>query len=166
MLIRGKMVSGDKRSGKLVLVAHCALNQNSRALGLAEESGAMVDIVNVLVRNEVGIVQMPCPELAFAGALRKPQTREQYDNVAYRQHCKKLAEEIIKQAQEYEEHGIRLRLVIGISKSPSCGVGKPGILVEGLRAAMEARRMKVPMCDVSHECSKLRLREIEQLIRG
>ena len=148
------------------MVAHCVLNQSSRALGLAGESGAMADIVNVLVQNEAGIIQMPCPELAFAGVLRKPRTKEQYDNIAYRQHCKKLAEEAIKQAQEYEKHGIRLRLVVGISKSPSCGVSRPGILIEELRGAMQAKRMKVAMRDVSCECSKLRLREIEHLIRG
>ena len=158
-------MSRDKRSGKLVLAAHCVLNQNSRALGLAEEPGALAKIVNVLVRNEAGIIQMPCPELILAGALRNPQTKEQYNNVAYRQHCKKLAEETIEEAQEYEKHGIRLRLVIGISRSPSCSVSKSGILIKELRAAMEARRMKVPMRDVSYECSEPRLREIEQLIR-
>jgi len=36
----------DKRSGRIAVVAHCILNQNSRVLGLAERSGARAKVVH------------------------------------------------------------------------------------------------------------------------
>jgi len=53
----------DKRSGKIALIAHCILNQNSRASGLAERSSVITEILKFLVQNEIGVIQMPCPEL-------------------------------------------------------------------------------------------------------
>jgi predicted secreted protein len=65
----------DKRSGKIALIAHCILNQNSRASGLAERSSVITEIAEFLIRNEIGIIQMSCPELAYAGVSRQPQLK-------------------------------------------------------------------------------------------
>ena len=35
----------DKRSGKIAIVAHCILNQNSRVSGLAKRSSIITEIV-------------------------------------------------------------------------------------------------------------------------
>ncbi|MGC9346405.1 MAG: CD3072 family TudS-related putative desulfidase, partial [Candidatus Bathyarchaeales archaeon] len=85
----------DKRSGKIAIVAHCILNQNSRVLGLAERSSVITEIAEVLIRNEIGIVQMPCPELIYVGLLRKAQTRDQYNTAMFRRHCKRIVKEIV-----------------------------------------------------------------------
>jgi len=46
----------DKRSEKIAIVAHCILNQNSRAQGLAERSSAIAEIVEFLMLNDMGII--------------------------------------------------------------------------------------------------------------
>lgn len=107
-------VRKDKRSEKLAIVAHCILNQNSRVLGLAERSSAITEIAEFLMRNDLGIIQMPCPELAYAGLLRKTATREEYDNALYRRHCRKIAEETVRQIQEYSKSNIRTKVIIGV----------------------------------------------------
>lgn len=114
----------DKRSGKIAIVAHCILNQNSRVLGLVERSGAITEIAEFLLHNEMGIIQMPCPELTYAGLLRKAQTRDQYDTAMFRRHCKRIVKEIVNQFQQYEKSGIKIRIVIGVDGSPSCGVNE------------------------------------------
>ena len=162
----------DKRSGKIALIAHCILNQNSRASGLAERSSAITEILKFLVQNEIGVIQMPCPELAYAGVLRPPQTKNQYDNVTFRRRCRKIAEELVNQVQEYEKCGIKLKLVLGVDGSPSCGVNETskgktcksvleherakdsGILIEELRLALDERGISVPFYGIHYECLK------------
>ena len=145
----------DKRSGKIALIAHCILNQNSRASGLAERSSVITEIAEFLTRNEIGIIQMPCPELAYAGVSRQPQTKDQYDNVTFRRQCRKIAEELANQIQEYAKCGIKLKLVIGVDGSPSCGVNETsGILTEELRFALDNRKISVPFYGIHYECLK------------
>jgi len=181
--VRMKSMMKDERSGKLALVAHCVLNQNSRVLGLAERSSVITEIVEFLMRNEMGIIQMPCPELTYVGMLRQPQTKDQYDNVMFRRHCRKIAEEIAKQIQEYEKCAIRVKLVIGVDGSPSCGVSEtskgktcksmlehkkvkgPGILIEELRSALDERRVSVPFYGIHYERLKGDIIKLERLIK-
>lgn len=162
----------DRRSGKIALVAHCILNQNSRASGLVEKSSAITEIVELLIHNGLGIIQMPCPELAYAGVSRTPQTREQYDTATFRKRCKKIAEELASQIQEYEKSGIRLKIVLGVDESPSCGVNETlnvkvsGIFIEELHSALTKRKIIVPFYGIGYERLSWDLANLKKLIRG
>ena len=147
----------DKRSRKIVVVAHCILNQNSRVLGIAYYPGMINEIVDVLRKYEVGVVQMPCPELVCAGLLRGSQTKEQYDTPAFRRHCRQIASGIVDQVQEYSKNGFKVLAVLGVNGSPTCGVDEtstgykaPGILIEELQSKLKERKVAVPMKGVSH----------------
>jgi hypothetical protein len=61
----------DKRGKKVVLVAHCILNQNAKIDRCAHYPGAMREVVQTLVEAGVGLVQMPCPELMIMGLDRQ-----------------------------------------------------------------------------------------------
>jgi len=159
----------DKRSGKIALVAHCILNQNSRVLGLAEMPCAITKIVEFLIRKDIGVIQMPCPELSYAGILRRGQTKDQCDNAMFRKHCRKIAKEIVDQIREYTKFGIKTEIVIGVDGSPSCSVnetstGNPcknmaehervkgsGILIEELRIALRKRKISIPFYGIRYE---------------
>lgn len=173
----------DKRSGEIAIVAHCILNQNSRVLGLAERSSVITEIVEFLMRKEIGIVQMPCPELTYAGILRRSQTRDQYDTVMFRSYCRKIAEETVNQIQEYSKCGIKTEIVIVVDGSPSCGVnetskGNPcqnvskhkktsgsGILIQELRFALKERSISIPFHGVRYERLPQDLVKIEKLLK-
>jgi len=155
----------DKRSGKITLIAHCILNQNSRALALAERSSVITEIVEFLTRNEIGIIQMPCPELAYAGVLRQPQTQDQYDNVTFRRLCREMAKEVANQIQEYDKCGIKLKVVIGVDGSPSCGVKDSGILMKELHLALDKRRISVPFYGVHNKRLKDDVIELGKYIK-
>ncbi|MDH5375319.1 MAG: 2-thiouracil desulfurase family protein [Candidatus Bathyarchaeota archaeon] len=160
----------DKRSGKIAVVAHCILNQNSRVLGLAERASAITEIVEFLIRKDIGIIQMPCPELSYAGILRRGQTKDQCDNAMFRKHCRKIAKEIVDQIGEYAKCRIKTKIVIGVDGSPSCGVnetltGNPralnmaehervkgsGILIEELHLALRKRKISIPFYGIRYE---------------
>jgi predicted secreted protein len=91
----------DGRSGKIALIAHCILNQNSRAIGLAKRPSTVTEIVDFLARNRIGIIQMPCPEVVYAGVPRHPQTKDQCDNGTFRWQCKKIAKKAVNQIRQY-----------------------------------------------------------------
>jgi predicted secreted protein len=88
----------DKRSGKIAIVAHCLLNQNSRAQGLVKKPTTVIEVLDFLAYNGIGIIQMPCPEITYAGVLREPRTKEEYNTDLFRKHCRKIAEEIVSQS--------------------------------------------------------------------
>ncbi|MGB9676655.1 MAG: CD3072 family TudS-related putative desulfidase [Candidatus Bathyarchaeales archaeon] len=155
----------DKRSNKLALVAHCILNQNSRVFGLAEEAGMIREVIEVFMRNNVGVIQMPCPELAYAGLSRTPKTREQYDTLEFRRICKKVAEELTRQISEYKRHGITLNVVVGVDGSPSCGVKNSGIFIEELRLALDKVGVSAPFCEIDLKSPKESVTQIEKLIK-
>jgi len=173
----------DKRSRRIALVAHCILNQNSRVLGLAERSSVIREIAEFLMHNEMGIIQISCPELTYAGILRQPQTKDQIDNVMFRRHCRKIVEEIVDQVQEYERCGIKVELVIGVDGSPSCGVNETskgktcksrlknkkrkgsGILMEELRSALNERRISAPFYGIRYERLKEDVAKLERMIK-
>jgi len=156
----------DKRSRKIALVAHCLLNQNSRAIGLAKKSSVISEIVEFLIRREIGIIQMPCPELAYAGVARQPQTKEQYDNAKFRRCCRKIAEEIANQMQEYAKGGVKLKFVLGVDGSPSCSVNKnSGIFMEELRLKLDERGISALFYGISLEHLKDDIAELERHVK-
>ena len=62
----------DERSGRVVFVSHCLLNQNTRYLGGAFRPGAVHEVVDPYLQDGTGICQMPCPEqLAWGGVLKR-----------------------------------------------------------------------------------------------
>jgi predicted secreted protein len=121
-------VFDDKRSKKVVLVAHCVLNQNSRISGCGLFPGAMGEAAGVLVDSGVGIVQLPCPELLYLGLDR---ARHEGSKVGVwaalstpegRQACKDMLQDVVRQIREYQKHGFEVLGVVGIDGSPACGV--------------------------------------------
>lgn len=173
----------DKRSKKIAIIAHCILNQNSRVLGLAERSSMITEIIKFLICNDIGVIQMSCPELIYAGILRTGQTKDQYDTRMFRSHCEKIAREIVDQIQEYAKCGVKTRIVIGVDGSPSCGVnetstGNPcqntlkhkrikasGILIEKLRFALKERNISIHFYGIRYERLPEDLAQIEKLLK-
>jgi predicted secreted protein len=129
----------DERSGRVVFVSHCLLNQNVRYLGGATRPGACDEAVAGLVRAGVGLVQMPCPEQYAWGGVCKRYTLPvygadrtilrrvrrpaswlflAYTRLAYR----RLARRVAGQIADYLRSGQTVDAVVGIGGSPSCGV--------------------------------------------
>jgi len=178
-----KKLFKDKRSGRIAIVAHCILNQNSRVLGLAERSSMITEIVEFFLRKNIGILQMPCPELTYAGVSRQPQTKDQYNTIMFRNHCRKITKEIADQIQDYEKGGIDIEIVIGVDGSPSCGVNETskgstcenmskngrvkgsGILIEQLRFALKERKISIPFYGIRYERLSEDLANIEKLLK-
>lgn len=127
----------DERSGRVVFVSHCLLNQNTRYLGGAFRPGAVEEVINPYLQAGTGICQMPCPEqLAWGGVLKRrllflygrpwlgPVVRLirpaliAYTVVRYRLLARRVARQLI----DYQESGLEVVGVVGVDASPTCGV--------------------------------------------
>ncbi|MGI6628959.1 MAG: CD3072 family TudS-related putative desulfidase [Bacillota bacterium] len=111
----------DKRGGKIALVAHCLLNQNAKVGGLARYPGIVPGIVDLLIKYDFGIIQIPCPEMMAAGIARWGQVKEQYMCYGFYKDFRQIAISLIDSISDYITHGYTIVLV-GIDGSPSCGV--------------------------------------------
>ena len=111
----------QKAPRKVALIANCLLNQNAKVCEGAHYRGVVSPVVEALRRRGYRLQQLPCPELAFAGARRWWAVYEQYDTPAYRDHCRRLAQAIAPQIEEYLRRGDEV-ILVGLDGSPSTGV--------------------------------------------
>ncbi|MFO1035886.1 MAG: hypothetical protein U1E45_03495 [Geminicoccaceae bacterium] len=107
---------------KLALLSHCLANQNAKVGGYAIAPGVVAPVLAALREAGYAIQQMPCPEMAFLGARRWWQVREQYDTPGYRHRCRELAESVADMLRLRIGPDTRDVVVIGVDGSPSSGV--------------------------------------------
>lgn len=119
-----------------MVVAHCLLDANTRLHGLARYTGVHPAIVAEASERGLGIVQLPCPEVAHCGMKRWAASREQYDTVGYRRLCRDLLQPVVDTLAELVADGVVIEVVYGVAGSPSCGAqttssGEGGGRIEG-----------------------------------
>src|SRR5512134_1840085 len=62
----------DARNRRVVFLAHCLLNENTRYLGGACRAGCVKELLAQCIDLGLGVVQLPCPEeLAWGGVLKR-----------------------------------------------------------------------------------------------
>ncbi|MCR1899935.1 hypothetical protein NSA47_13240 [Irregularibacter muris] len=111
-----------KRSRKIILLCHCLLNANSKVEGLSQYKGIFKEVIDIIGEKNIGVIQLPCPEMVIYGIKRWGHVKEQFDTLFYRSNCRKMLESIIGQVKSYIDTGYEIVGVIGIDGSPSCGV--------------------------------------------
>ena len=125
----------DNRAGQFVAVIECILNQNARDSGAAIFAGLNGRVVSLCEKYDVGILQMPCPEIAFLGFKRERPTeksiRNVLDTIEGRQACRKISVAMIQRIESYILQGYRFLAILGGNpESPGCAVhnGDEGLL--------------------------------------
>ena len=114
----------DARSGRLIFLSHCCLNQNAKVRGIAIYPGAIRPLVEMLVDADLGMVQMPCPEMTYVGAMRWGHVKDQYNSPMFRRHCQALATSVLDQAEEYRRAGYQIAGFVMMDGSPVCGLNR------------------------------------------
>lgn len=114
---------------KIIFVSHCILNTASKVVlynqeEINAEEALRIKFLDKALKNNVQIIQLPCPEFTLYGAKRWGHVSNQFDNVFFRKHCRKILQPIIDQMKEYlqNEDSFEILGVVGIDGSPSCGV--------------------------------------------
>lgn len=157
----------DKRSKKIVFVSSCLLNTNNKVMGLARYPGLCKEVFDKLYKHNLGIMQMQCPETLYMGIQRWWATKNLYDNLGFRKHCRELAVQVADYMESYVQVGYETVAILSCDGSPTCGVtltswdenwgGCPvalnyndalvvgeGVYIEELRKEIEVRGLPVP----------------------
>jgi len=131
----------DERGRRVIFLAHCLLNENTRYLGGARRAGAVPELVRPLLDQGIGIVQLPCPEQHAWGGVLKRRLLLFYGSegkLRYklrgallpimlwytRRIYRKLARQTAKHIGDYHRSGVEVIGIVGVDASPSCGVFK------------------------------------------
>ena len=174
----------DGRSKKVIFLAHCLLNQNAISDGTAVYPAAFCELIELLLSKQIGIVQLPCPELCCLGLDRgdvhgaeRPVTVE---NTRIRAQMllpdeqaklKLLVDNVMHQIREYRKHGFEILGIVGANRSPNCGVDTTsaenvelvgrGVFMDALYTELAAENINIHMIglkgsdDLSEKLGKL-----------
>lgn len=177
----------DARSKKVILVAHCILNQNSKIDRCAHYPGAMREVTQALLDAGIGIIQMPCPELAYLGLDRqvekdKETTVESEDDrvgvlmnkTVPRVLCGKISYELIYQIKQYQLNGFTVVGMLGINGSPTCGVettwengqepAGSGIFIKIFKEESADQGVKIPIRGIKAQDPQAALETLKELL--
>jgi predicted secreted protein len=162
----------DKRSKRVIFVSHCLLNQNAMIDGLACYPGVFREAVDAMLASGCGIVQLECPEMRVLGLDRKvdindPRTTGSEDTRVRilmekrsgRSCCRKMADKVVYQIEQYLRSGFVVAGVLGINASPTCGVETSwsdgtevpgaGVFIQELQKSLVRHNLKVPVCGIN-----------------
>ena len=146
----------DCRSGKVVFVPHCALNQNARLAACAELPAAVEKLITGLMDRQIGIVQLPCAELMVIALDRDHvQIRSALSSRPAQAALREMARDVVYQIRQYRDAGMTVLGVLGKNGSPACGVettSRPqgpckgmGAFIEELVAELAEQGIDVPI---------------------
>ena len=118
---------------KILCVAHCILNISSKVVmwdydDMTAEEALRQRFLTKAIPMGIQLVQLPCPEFTLYGPRRWGHVSDQFDNIFFRNHCRKLLDPILDQCEEYLATPERYEVLgfAGIDGSPSCGVDYTG----------------------------------------
>lgn len=110
------------RSKKIAIISHCIINQNSVVKGEYKDINIFFPFIKKLFEENIGILQLPCPETEYYGLRRWGHVKEQFDNCGYKKYLEKIANSFVDIIKEYINNGYEIVGIYGIAGSPSCGV--------------------------------------------
>ena len=161
----------DGRGKRLIFVAHCMLNQNARDEGSADFPAMMKPLLDVLAAKDIGIVQLPCPELMVLGLRRGRQAlpsrtiRGRLEMEESQVRLKHLVDQVVYQIKEYQAQGFQVIGILGKNESPTCGVRTTlqmrvrgeaeGVFIRLLRQGLKAEGLDVGVQGIDGHCQQL-----------
>jgi len=184
--VRGKIKPEDL---KVVALAHCILNQSTRWWKDGKElrRGLIREVIDALASMRIGAVQMPCPEFSFCGNPRPSRTKEEYRSLpGFMMHCRRLAKAMAENLKGLttlsKRPKIKIVAVVGIERSPTCGVeltpykrvGREefeyrrmkGLFMEALEEELESLGISVPMLGLDLRKPEALVNNIKNVAHG
>lgn len=169
----------DSRSGRLIFLIECLLNQNARDRGAAERPAATREVVDLLSDAEIGMVQIPCPEIACLGFNRRRQPgttiRQALETEKATKCCHQLAVATADKIQCYVEQRFEILAVLGGNEeSPGCAVhvsasektkltDRSGVFMRELAAELARRGLRIEFHGMRDTDSDLLHEDLEWL---
>jgi predicted secreted protein len=172
----------DGRSKKVIFVAHCVLNQNARDSGAADFPAMMRPILDFLAAKDIGVIQLPCPELMALGLGRERDARprrtlrERLETSASHVRLASLIDQVLHQIKEYQAGGFSIVGVLGKNGSPTCGVrarclpilsgATEGVFIRLLRQRLQAEGVGIDIAGIDDHSQQHAIEWIAKRVRA
>ena len=121
----------------LLIVSHCILNNAAKVeqdeAELAEEYKIREELMQLILKKDVQLLQLPCPEFIMYGSQRWGHVKNQFQHPFYMEQCRKILEPVLLQLQEYA-HQKSLKMT-----------ENPGVYMEVLEKELQKRNMEIPI---------------------
>jgi predicted secreted protein len=169
----------DNRSKKFIFIPFCLICQGFQAKGIVKYkwAGSITPLIEELVKRDVNIIQMPCPESQLggyeSGLKREPHGYAYYDTKEFRSLCEESATETVEKIKALIKNDYEVLTVLGIEMSPSCAVSyqysnkgmvrKSGIFIEILKEKLSEENISIKFIGVNRKFVDKSLREIKKL---
>jgi len=180
---------------KVILLCHCVINEKSKVKKVdINPPGDIKEFINLLVDNEIGILQLPCPEMICYGLKRWGHVKEQFDTPHYRNLCRELFQPYLEQIKDYLANNYEIIGLVGIEGSPTCGVYKTctgnwggqlgnnpylqdaintitlsdesGILIDEIRNILSQNNISLPLIDYNKNDMNAFMEKIKRIINA
>ena len=165
----------DNRSKYFVFVPFCLMAQAYQAQGIVkyEWKASIKPFIDLLIKNDINIVQMPCAESTFGDNLiRVPKGIKGYDTKEFNEHCEILALQVFHQIKTIIESDYQVIAVLGIEQSPSCCVNyiytnngmekRSGLFMEKLKDKIDD--LGIPIIGINRKYIRKSYEELERVI--
>jgi predicted secreted protein len=182
------MMFNDNRSRRLIITSHCLLNQNSISDGTADLPSQFTGIIQLLMTQNIGIIQLPCPELLCLGLDRQDQEGANRELLKENSRIRNLlqqeknikilrakAEELIYQIEQYLKYNFEILGLIGVNRSPSCGIettsidGKEqpgkGFFMKIIDEELQKRNLSIKMLGTKTSEVEASLQKVRELLK-
>lgn len=159
-----------------VLVSPCILSPGFQAERKAEKHWGYA-FIELLMKYEVDIIPMPCPESAFggfsSGLQRGKHGIDYYLSLdGYQEHCMRLAQQSAARYADLSFGGYQFICMLGVEHSPSCAVNylysqhgtlkRLGIFFELLQEKLDSRNLSIPQVGINRKYPRKALELLEQ----
>jgi len=134
-------------------------------------------VIEELVRQDINLVQMPCPESQLGGydngLRRDPKGIDTYDTPVFGELCSRLASETVDLIKAILSNGYQILAILGIEYSPSCAINyqytsrgtanRRGIFIEALDERLKKENIEIPFIGINRRAVEKSLNEIRGL---
>jgi len=177
------ILNSDQRSKKFIFVPFCLLCQAFQAQGIVRLgfTSTLTPILQELIKLDVNIIQMPCPESKFGGYLkglnREPKGISKYDISEFRKLCEEEANEVALMIDGILANGYKIVGILGIEYSPSCAVNlqysgnyktirQTGLFISALQGILKQKSIDIPFVGINRRAIRSSINKIKTLFEN
>jgi len=171
----------DQRSKKIIFIPFCLICQSFQARGIVHFgfSSKISPVVDEILKHDVNIIQMPCPESQFGGyeqgLKREPKGFDEYDTSEFVSLCDKLSDQVMEQIKAITNNGFEVLGVLGMEYSPSCSIAlqytrkgtikKPGHFIALLMEKLDKEGFKIPFVGINRRGINASVEKLKNLFQ-
>lgn len=170
------LIYPDQRSKRFIFIPFCLICQAFQARGIVRHgfSSTIKPIMEEILKHDLNIVQMPCPESQEKGLKREPQSLAEYNTPKFLFLCDKLADQVVDQIKAIIANDFEVVAILGIEFSPACSISlqysnkgtfhQAGHFIAALQKKLKKENIDIPFLGINRRGIKSSVKRLNNLL--